>query len=429
MKKIILIAFAFASFTAFAQSEQDSTKIFKKRVLEGTEVDFLMSYYTQDGDHAAVTGGKGTEKLSNITPTFVISVPLNDDDILTIDGEVSAYTSASSSNINPFDGTQAADPFVASSGASGSDVWLNGTGTYSHSSDDRNKIWTARLSVSNEFDYFSLGLGGSYSMLFNEKNTEVSLKGNIYLDTWFPIYPYELRPFMQGSSGYFPGTPPYHPSFTELSGTARNSYSVGLFASQILSKRLQGSLAADYILQKGLLSTPFQRVYFGDADSSFNGTFRLADDIERLPDSRYKIAFGGRLNYYINQALTVRTFYRYYFDEWGIRSNTVSIEVPVKISGSFTIYPSYRYYDQTAADYFAPYAKHLSTDQYYTSDYDLSGFSANQYGLGLTYTDIFTRFHIAMFGLKSIDLKYHYYSRDSGFTANIIAFGFNFVMD
>ncbi|HRX97119.1 MAG TPA: DUF3570 domain-containing protein, partial [Bacteroidales bacterium] len=115
--------------------------------------------------------------------------------------------------------------------------------------------------------------------------------------------------------------------------------------------------------------------------------------------------------------------------DWGIQSHTFSVEVPVKISGSFTLYPSWRFYNQTAADYFAPYAKHLSTEQFYTSDYDLSKFTANQYGFGISYTDIFTRFHISKFGMKSIDLKYHYYSRDTGLKASIIALGVHFVMD
>ena len=106
MTRLLMVMAILLSATVFAQpGGQDSTKVFKKKVLEAPEVDFLMSYYTQDGENAAVSGGLGTEKLNNITPTIVVSVPLNEDDVLTIDGEVSAYTSASSSNINPFDGS------------------------------------------------------------------------------------------------------------------------------------------------------------------------------------------------------------------------------------------------------------------------------------------------------------------------------------
>lgn len=427
--------FAFAKVSA--QTSPDSTKVYKKRVLETTEVDFLTSYYTQSGDNAAVSGGIGTEELTDVTGTIIVAIPLNDDDVLTIDAGVSAYTSASSSNVGPFDGSQPADPFIASSGASRSDVWTNLTASYTHSSDDRNNIWSAKASVSTEYDYSSLGVGGSYTKLFNEKNTEVSINGNVYIDTWNPIYPTELRPFYGGNGinnslftqSNFTGNLNYNPRFTPFTDVGRNSYSLGLGFSQILHKNVQGSLALDFVQQQGLLSTPFQRVYFADVADSFIDNFQLADAIERLPDTRFKVAVGGRLNWYLNETFTVRTFYRYYFDDWGISSHTASVEVPVKITDKFTLYPSYRFYNQTAADYFRPYETALSTDAFYTSDYDLSKYSANQFGFGVSYTDIFSKAHIWKFGLKSIDLKFYQYDRDTTFSSSIITAGFKFVMD
>lgn len=432
---IFVCIFAFAKINS--QTTQDSTKVYKKRVLETTEIDFLTSYYTQDGDNAAVSGGIGTEELTDVTGTFVVSIPLNDDDVLTIDAGVSAYTSASSSNIDPFDDGPA-DPFQASSGASSSDLWANFTGSYSHSSDDRNDIWSAKLSVSTEYDYFSIGIGGSYTKLFNEKNTEVSIKANVYIDTWNAIYPTELRPFAESGNGLnnrlftqntITGNTNYTPRFTEFDSEGRNSYSLGLGFSQILHKNVQGSLALDFVQQSGLLSTPFQRVYFADVADSFIDNFQLADAIEQLPDSRFKIAIGGRLNWYLSEIFTVRTFYRYYFDDWGINSHTASIEVPVKITDKFTLYPSYRFYNQTAADYFSSYEVALSTEEFYTSDYDLSKYSANQFGFGISYTDIFSKVHLWKFGLKSIDLKFYKYDRDTTFNSSIITAGFKFVMD
>ena len=89
----------------------------------------------------------------------------------------------------------------------------------------------------------------------------------------------------------------------------------------------------------------------------------------------------------------------------------------------------YRFYTQTESDYFAPYEKHLSTENYYTSDYDLSTFDAHQYGVGVNYTDIFTGAHVWKFGLKSIDLRYNHYSRSDGLKADIVSFGIKFVVD
>ena len=87
----------------------------------------------------------------------------------------------------------------------------------------------------------------------------------------------------------------------------------------------------------------------------------------------------------------------------------------------------YRFYTQTASKYFAPSETHLSTEVYYTSDYDLSAFNANQYGFGLNYTDIFTDAHIWRLGLKNIDFRYNHYDRSDGLSADIISLGFKFI--
>ena len=218
MKYRLCLLFVLIYGLSYGQKE---TNTYKKRVLETTEVDFLTSYYSQDGDNASITGGIGTEKLTDLTPTIVISMPINADDVLTVDAGISAYTSASSSNVDPFDagggddesrsqaGSVTGSPWVASSGASASDVWGNLILNYSHSSDDRNTVWSAHAGVSTEYDYFSVGAGGGFAKLFNEKNTEIGIKGQVYLDKWLPQYPTELDSYLEAgsnlSNGFFSG--------------------------------------------------------------------------------------------------------------------------------------------------------------------------------------------------------------------------------
>lgn len=464
---------------------------YKKRVLENTEINLLTSYYGQDGSNAAVTGGIGTEKLNDFATTINVSVPINDDDVLNIDATVSAYTSASSSNLNPFTGASQSgasetfdddnedddkqtlkkvsnkditgSPWVESTGASRSDVWLNGTVGYSHSSDDRNRIFNTHLSFATEYDYTSFGWGIGYNQLFNEKNTEIGIKANVFFDHWKPQYPTEIIENVRNNgnlnSGYFKdvaildmhGNPidkngDYRwriQNNTLISDKSRNSFSISLLISQILSKRMQIALFGDVVLQKGWLANPMQRVYFSDVDNFYIGNassipfytspsnkdvFQLADDIERLPDNRLKFPVGMRLNYYINEFMVLRSYYRFYFDDWGIVSHTMNIELPIKINEKFTVYPSFRYYTQTAADYFAPYEQHISTENYYTSDYDLSKFNSLQYGFGIQYNDIFTKFKINKIGLKTLGLNYSHYKRNTGLQSNIVSLNFKFIL-
>lgn len=494
MKKLVLITIAIISSLGFAQQ---NTTAYKKRVLETTEVDFLSSYYTQQGDNASVTGGIGTEKLTDVTPTIVITMPLNADNVLTVDLGISAYTSASSSNLNPFDGSSGASnrgygddnddddfdnktsnskltsnpigsPWVASSGASSQDVWTSLNASYTHSSNDRNTIWNANLSFAAEYDYTSIGFGGGFIKLFNEKNTEISVNTKVFFDTWNPEYPTELHSYFEVNgnlnNGFFNSVDilnqdgavidknattgsvwlPKSATLGLINNKERNSYSISFSLSQILNKNAQFSLFFDLVQQSGWLANPMQRVYFNDVDNFYignpasiqsytsksnNDVFQLADDIERLPNTRFKIPIGVRYNQYLNEILTLRTYYRYYFDDWGINSHTVEIELPVKISQKFTLYPSYRYYNQTQANYFAPFEQNLSTSIFYTSDYDLSKFDATQYGFGVSYTDIFNKAHLWKLGLKNITITYHNYKRNTGLKANIVSAGFKFIMD
>ncbi|MDN5348880.1 MAG: hypothetical protein PWQ54_276 [Bacteroidales bacterium] len=470
MKNIIFLTIIVLPLIAFSQNKSDSTAVFKKRVLENTELSILTSYYSQDGQNAAVTGGIGTEKLTDFATDINVSIPLNDDDVLSISGTVSAYTSASSSNLDAFDGDRNADgsikgtPWAASSGASYQDAWANINAGYNHSSDDRNTVVSGNLSFANEFDYSSIGAGAGVVKLFNEKNTEIGINASVYLDFWRPEYPSEIKTYMDNNgnlnAGFFSGTDILDQSGTVINKfdpdawkpfknelidkKARNTYAFSLSFSQILTKTTQISIFSDITYQSGWLANPMQRVYFADKDNFYignavdipnytnsnnQGVFQLADDIERLPDSRFKIPIGIRLNQYINEWLVLRTFYRYYFDDWDLKSNTFNVELAIKITQKFTLYPNYRFYNQNAIDYFAPYNQHLSSSQYYTSDFDLSKYNANQFGLGVKYTDIFTHTHIGKFALKELTLDYNHYERNTGLSADIISLGASFILD
>ncbi len=487
MKKILTLSFILIFSLSFAQEIgklnlklNDSLESYKKRVLETAEVDVLTSFYTQDGDNAAVTGGIGTENLQDFATDINIAIPLNDDDVLNIDATISAYSSASSSNLNPFSGASeggdddkliaippkviTGTPWQASSGASKSDVWASGSFGYSHSSENRNTIYNAHLSFATEFDYTSIGAGIGLTKLFNEKNTSFDISTTVYLDTWKPVYPTEIKTYATNggnlNADFFNnviiwdsngvainknGPNAWKPINTTLVvDKGRNTYSVSLSFSQILTKKSQISIFSDIVMQKGWLSNPMQRVYFKDKANFYIGNpnyidtyttkanvgvFQLADDIERLPDNRFKLPIGIRFHQYINEQFVLKTYYRYYFDDWGIKAHTFNVELPIKLGGKYTIYPNYRYYTQTQADYFAPFDQLLSTQKYYTSDYDLSKYNANQFGIGFKYYDVFTSKHIGKFGLKYLTLNYNYYKRNTGLKAHIVAFGVQFVLD
>lgn len=127
----------------------------------------------------------------------------------------------------------------------------------------------------------------------------------------------------------------------------------------------------------------------------------------------------------------MRTYYRFYTDDWGLQAHTFNLETPVKVTDWLTVSPFYRYNTQTAANYFAPYATHTGTEQFYTSDYDLSALSSNKIGVGLRFAPLYGVGRIKLgkqklFQFKSLEFRTAYYKRSTDLTAYIGSFHLSF---
>ncbi|MFK7981354.1 MAG: DUF3570 domain-containing protein [Saprospiraceae bacterium] len=346
------------------------------------EANFLSSYYNQDGNNAAVTGGVGTEALTDAANIFVLNVPLDSTKSLSITAGADFYTSASTDNINS-----------NVSSASAKDLRIYSNVGFNIKNLKKGETYGIKAGVSTEYDYQSVSGGLSYTKEFNEGNSEVSFTGQAFFDNWDLIFPSELR------------------REVSLPNSDRQSYNGQLVFSQVINKRVQMSISAEAILMKGLLSTPFHRVYFAE---------KTIADIERLPNSRLKIPVGLRLNYFATDNIILRSYYRFYSDDWGIQAHTASLDVPIKVNPTLTVMPFYRYHTQTAADYFAPFKAHSVNETLYTSDYDLSELSSHKIGLGVRIAPVYglarAKFFKRGFQIKYLELRGAYYTRDTGLT-------------
>ena len=105
MKKILFTAAAmFSLLCAGAQNSQADSSSFKSRKLKLEEINLVSSYYTQNGNNAAVTGGIGSEKLTDIANVIDVKLFKYDKKLRknTFGAElgVDHYTSASSDRID-----------------------------------------------------------------------------------------------------------------------------------------------------------------------------------------------------------------------------------------------------------------------------------------------------------------------------------------
>ncbi len=388
--------------TAFAQEEQEKPSV----NLDDVEITFLTSYYMQDGNHSPVTGGEGTEKLTNIAPSLILNIPIDTVHSLSLSGGVDYYSSASSDNIN--------NPYLSEnhvSSASANDTRTYFTLGYKNKHSKSNTTTGVSIGGSIEHDVASIQVGASFEKSSKDHNRAISMKASYYYDDWSLIYPVELRNGEQ----------------QHLSTNTRHTANLSTTGSFVLSKKMQVAATLDVVYQHGLLSTPFHRIYFQD----YAGV-----RVEQLPGYRFKLPVGLRLNYSITDWLKLRSHYRFYWDSWAMIGNTIKVEFPIKIADVVRLYPFYRFHHQTGTKYFKKHGQHISTDEFYTSDYDLSELTSHKYGLGISITPVFGIFRwkgpfrkkkVNM--LKSIDLRYARYNRSDGLNANVWTVGINFTID
>lgn len=373
-----------STLAGFAQTSQDST-IYKNRRLKVEEVNFVSSYYKQDGNNSAVTGGIGTEKLTDFATTIDVKLSRYDAHgrkrILTGELGIDVYSSASSDKI---------DPSTISSASSG-DKRIYPSITYAIANEPKGNTFSINGSVSTEFDYFSKGISLGWNKLSKDRSREFGVKAQAFFDTWTVILPIELR-----NGNRLKGNKP------------RDSYSASFTLSQVLTKRVQILLLADVALQQGQLATLYHRTYFADGSHK----------VEHLPDQRVKLPLGIRFNYFPGDNLIIRTYYRYYRDDWGMTAHTAEIETPIKITPFFSVSPFYRYYHQEGVRYFKAFEAHDLSEEFYTSDYDLSTLTSNMGGLGLRYAPPGGVFNIPRF--NALELRYGHYKRSTGLTSDIV---------
>jgi hypothetical protein len=387
MKKIFLTVLGIAALLKSFSQQTPDTSGFQSRKLKMEEINLVSSYYTQNGDHAAVTGGIGTQKLTDIANVFDIKLAKYDRKLRkhTFDLEVGFdhYTSASSDRVD----------LKANSSASHADTRIYPSLTWSVENEKKGSTFSAGVSSSSEYDYQSLGANIGFSKKTKDRNGEFSARLQGYFDQVHLIAPEELR----GINGV-----------KDQGSSNRTTIAASLSWSQVINKNLQVTFLADLVNQQGFLSLPFYRVYF--ADGSVHQ--------EQLPDRRFKLPLGVRANYFLGDRFIIRTYYRYYKDDWGISSHTVNLEVPVKITPFFSISPFYRFYNQTAIKYFAGYQQHTAQEEFYTSNYDLSKFNSNFLGAGVRLAPPGGIFGMQHFNM--IELRYGHYTKSIAMNANII---------
>lgn len=169
------------------------------------------------------------------------------------------------------------------------------------------------------------------------------------------------------------------PSFEDT--IDRRNYRVSL--SQVLTKNTIMGFIFETITDEGFLNNPYRSFRYADG----GGGYLWAP--ERYPRTRTSNAAALRLRYFLPYRAAVYGGYRYFDDDWDIRANTFDVGYlqPFREDWLFDVY--YRNYSQNAAFFYSDLFNSENEFIYQGRDKELSTFSSQTIGVGVTYE--FTR--------------------------------------
>lgn len=182
----------------------------------------------------------------------------------------------------------------------------------------------------------------------------------------------------------------------------RRRYSLGF--SQVLSRKLLVSFSYESVIDEGFLRNPYRQARRLPLPSETGGDFffiagddqalycgkdgSVAQGGECYPETRNSEAYALRGIYSLTTLSSLRAEYRVFEDSWGVESSNYELRYAHQIGNRWLLEARYRYYDQSkGADFYQDiFDFTVNTPRYYARDKELSEYTSDQIGIGVTYT-------------------------------------------
>jgi hypothetical protein len=166
------------------------------------------------------------------------------------------------------------------------------------------------------------------------------------------------------------GNPGFARSVTTLDGA--------LSFTQVFDPHMFAQLTYELAYNNGYQSSPYR--YVGVSGTGFG--CRGASDClpERVPDLRLRHAFALSLRRALSDDISIGLSYRFYIDDWSLRSHTVLGELGWNLGPHSLLSVRYRFYTQNAVAFYQAVYASLASDQLRTRDRELSPLTYHRAG-------------------------------------------------
>ena len=173
-----------------------------------------------------------------------------------------------------------------------------------------------------------------------------------------------------------------------------NTISARLAFTQIVDARSLVQIVYELSRLDGYLSSPYRFVRIATDAGHIPGTCVVAPALpggdpvaaclqEQNPELRLRHALGVEGRRALTRALSAGLSYRFYIDDWGIRSHTAGVDLAWIPGDGWLLSLGYRFYTQSAASHYAPFYQPAPLPDHYTSDKELSQLASHRVELEL----------------------------------------------
>jgi hypothetical protein len=365
MRRRLLAASCALLGAAGARSQEPRAAPADSGLLEDWSVDSALAYYHEDGRIQAV------EPVVNVAKTFADGQAINLD---------VTFDSLSGSSPNGALTSHRAQTFASPSGKA-SHRYTVAAGQLPadpNYQDDRIAVggnWSVPVTrvtqvsvgakVSGEDDFYSATVNASIAHDFNEKNTTLSF--GLY-DEFDSVRPIGGAPLPAGD----------YALAVKTGDKTKDGLGVLLGLTQVMNHHWLSEFNISVDRFRGYLNDPYKITSIIDSTGNTTGY-----EYESRPDQRTRKSAYWENRIALGSQLSAAVSLRYMSDNWGVRSDTAQLRFHWSLSDVRYIEPTFRWYRQTAADFYTPFI--LATEgpavRYESSDSRLGPFHALTYGL------------------------------------------------
>jgi hypothetical protein len=252
---------------------------------------------------------------------------------------------------------------------------------------DRVTRATLGANGSTEFDYLSLALSGGIERDFALRNTTLSAGFSIARDRVSPSggIPVPLSPMPPATGGEGDDDKIARALEDDEGGGGGGETKTVLDLlfgiSQVLDRATLARLNYSIGRTTGYQTDPYKLVSIVQAPGSAQPGDPIEILFESRPDTRTKQSLFGEVRRMIGRDVALGS-YRYFWDDWRVRSHTVDLRYTKPVSERNYVKPHARYYRQSAADFYRRYLlESQPLPDFVSADYRLGEFTATTFGL------------------------------------------------